>query len=201
MARPNIARCIFQDAEALADKTALIEGSRRVAYRELAQTAGRLAAELARRGVRPLDRVAFLCSDSIDYVLLSLAILSLDAAIVPISPGLMSDECAALLDHLDVAHFLADEAVAPDPAAGAPFRTPDLARSFRLVAFPPRRPQPAGYADLRPAFIRFSSASLPARREPARAWCSRMKPSWTGPMPPTKGCGSSQRTSSAGYCR
>ena len=164
MARANIARTIFQDTEARVDKTALVEGARSVAYRELAQTVGRLAAELEKRGVRPLDRVAFLCADSIDYVLLSLAILSLDAAIVPISPGLMSDECAALLDHLDVAHFLADEAVAPDPAAGAPFRTPDLARSFRLVAFPPRRPQPAGYADLRPAFIRFSSGTTGASK-------------------------------------
>ena len=98
MARANIARTIFQDTEAFPDKPALIEGSRSVAYRELAQTAGRLAAELARRGVGPFDRVAFLCADSVDYVLLSLAILSLDAAIVPISPGLMADECAALLN-------------------------------------------------------------------------------------------------------
>ena len=159
MTRANIALTIFQDAEAFPDKTALIEGARSVTYRDLAQTAGRLAAELARRGVRPLDRVAFLCSDSIDYVLLSLAILSLDAAIVPISPGLMSDECAALLDHLDVAHLLADEAVAPDPAAGEPFRTPDLERTFRFASFSSRRPEPAGYAELHPAFIRFSSGT------------------------------------------
>ena len=164
MTRPNIARSIFQDAEALADKPALIEDARRIAYRDLAQTAGRLAAELARRGVRPLDRVAFLCADSIDYVLLSLAILALDAAIVPISPGLMADECAALLDHLDVAHFLADETAAPGSAAGAPFRTPDLARTFRLVSFSPRRPLPAGYAALRPAFIRFSSGTTGASK-------------------------------------
>ncbi len=164
MARPNIARIIFRDTAALADKTAMIEGERRLSYGAFAQAVDRLAGELKSRGIRPLDRVAFLCADSIDYVLLSLAILSLDAAIVPISPGLMSDECAALLDHLDVRYFLADEAVAPDQTAGDSFQTPNLVRRFRLVSCPARRPIPAEYADIRPAFIRFSSGTTGASK-------------------------------------
>ena len=164
MAPANIARTIFRAAEAWADKPALIAGNRILTYGDFVQAAGRLAAELERRGMRPGDRVAFLCADSIDYVLLSLAILSLDAAIVPISPGLMLDECAALLEHLDVRHFLADVAVAPDPAAGEPFRTPDLERTFRWASFPSRRPEPAGYAQLQPAFIRFSSGTTGASK-------------------------------------
>lgn len=159
MAPANIARTIFRESAAWPDKPALIAGERSLAYGEFIQATGRLAAELERRGMRSGDRVAFLCADSIDYVLLSLAILSLDAAIVPISPGLMLDECAALLDHLDVRHFLADAAVAPDPAAGEPFRAPDLKRTFRFASFAPRRPEPAGYAELHPAFIRFSSGT------------------------------------------
>lgn len=164
MDRPHIVRAIFREAAARTNAPALIEGSRTVSYAELAQAVGRLSAELERRGVRPLDRVAFLCADSIDYVLLSLAILSLDAAIVPISPGLMLDECAALLEHLDVRHFLADAAVAPISATGDPFRAPDLERLFRFDSFAPRRPEPAGYADLRPAFIRFSSGTTGASK-------------------------------------
>ena len=164
MERPHIVRAIFRETAARAESPALIEGSRSVSYGGLAQAVARLAAELERRGVRPLDRVAFLCADSVDYVLLSLAILSLDAAIVPISPGLMSDECAALLEHLDVRHFLADAAVAPDPAAGEVFRAPDLVRTFRLQPRELRRPLPAGYADLRPAFIRFSSGTTGASK-------------------------------------
>ena len=164
MARPNIARIIFREAAAWADKPALVAGERSLTYGDFAQATGRLAAELERRGIRPFDRVAFLCADSRDYVLLSLAILSLDAAIVPISPGLMLDECAALLEHLDVRHFLADEAVAPDSAAGQPFSSPDLERTFRFASYPPRRPEPAGYADIRPAFIRFSSGTTGASK-------------------------------------
>ena len=164
MADPNIARTIFRAAETWAGHPALIAGQRSLTYGDFARAAGRIAAELERRGVRPLDRVAFLCADSIDYVLLSLAILSLDAAIVPISPGLMLDECAALLEHLDVRHFLADAAVAPDPEAGDPFRTAELERTFRFASFAPRRPEPVGYAELRPAFIRFSSGTTGASK-------------------------------------
>lgn len=164
MARPNIARTIFRETEALADDTALIEDKRALSYGALTPAVGRLAAELEKRGVRPLDRVAFLCADSIDYVLLSLAILALDAAIIPISPRLMSDECAVLLDHLDARHWLADETAAPDSNAGESFQAPDLARSFRLVSFSPRRPLPEGYAKIRPAFIRFSSGTTGASK-------------------------------------
>ena len=164
MAPANIARIIFRESAAWPDKPALVAGDLALTYGDFVQASGRLAAELERRGVRPLDRVAFLCADSIDYVLLSLAILSLDAAIVPISPGLMLDECAALLEHLDVRHFLADAAVAPDPAAGTSFQAPDLERTFRFASFAPRRPEPAGYADLRPAFIRFSSGTTGASK-------------------------------------
>jgi acyl-coenzyme A synthetase/AMP-(fatty) acid ligase len=92
--RLNIARTIFRETASLSGKTALLEGSCALTYGQLAQAVDRLAQELAERGVRPLDRVAFLCPDCIDYVLLSLAILSLDAAIIPISPGLMADELA-----------------------------------------------------------------------------------------------------------
>ena len=164
MAPANIARIIFRESAAWPDKPALVAGDLALTYGDFVQASGRLAAELERRGVRPLDRVAFLCADSIDYVLLSLAILSLDAAIVPISPGLMLDECSALLEHLDIRHFLADVAVAPDRAAGEPFRTPDLERTFRLASFASRRPEPAGYAELHPAFIRFSSGTTGASK-------------------------------------
>ena len=162
--RPNIVRAIFEETAALGGKTALVEKDRTLTYGALAEGVERLARELRARDVRPLDRVAFLCPDSIDYVLLSLAILSLDAAIVPISPGLMSDECATLIAHLDVRHFLADETCAPDKTAGDPFRTADLARAFRWTTRVPARPDPAGYAEIRPAFIRFSSGTTGASK-------------------------------------
>lgn len=157
--RPNIAGTIFRETAALSGKTALVEGARTLTYGHLAESVARLAQELAERGIRPLDRVAFLCPDSIDYVLLSLAILSLDAAVVPIAPGLMSDERSKLPEQMDVHHLLADAASAPDPTGAALRATADLNRTFCLTSRVPTRPLPAGYAALRPAFIRFSSGT------------------------------------------
>ncbi len=157
--RDNIARVIFRETSALAGKTALVEGARSITYARLAEAVGCLAQALAEQGVRPLDRVAFLCPDSIDYVLLSLAILSLDAAVIPIAPGLMSDERSALPEQMDVHHILADASAASDPA-GVPLRSAaDLNRTFYLTTRAPVRPQPEGYAAIRPAFIRFSSGT------------------------------------------
>jgi len=161
---PNITQTILRETAPLAEKTALVDGPRSLSYGQLAAAVGRLADELADAGVRPLDRVAFLCPDSADYVLLSLAVLSLDAAIVPIAPGLMSDECSALLEKMDVHHLLA---AAPEPrtATGHSLRnTSDLTRPFTLSPRPPRRPPPEGYADIRPAFIRFSSGTTGASK-------------------------------------
>ena len=160
----NIARAIVHETASFAGKTALIEGTRTLTYGQLAEAVARRAQELTQRGVRPLDRVAFLCPDSIDYVILSLAILSVDAAIIPISPGLMSDERSALPERMDVHYILADESNALDKS-GLPLRSAaDLRRTFHLVARTATRPQPEGYAAIRPAFIRFSSGTTGASK-------------------------------------
>lgn len=162
--RPNITRTILRETAAVAEKTALVDGPRHITYGRLAEAVERLAAELSEAGIGPLDRVAFLCPDSTDYVLLALAILSLDAAVVPIAPGLMSDECTALLEKMDVHHVLSADA-APQTSDSRLLRnTADLTRPFTLLARPPRRPMPEGYADICPAFIRFSSGTTGASK-------------------------------------
>ena len=108
--------------------------------------------------------MAFLCPDSIDYVILALAILSVDAAIIPISPGLMSDERAALPERMDVHHILSDAALLPDNSGSLLRNTGDLSRTFHLAPRTATRPMPEGYAAIRPAFIRFSSGTTGASK-------------------------------------
>ncbi len=164
MSRANIAGTIFRETAAIPLRTALVEGRRRLTYAELAAAVGRVAGALGTAGVRPLDRVAFLCPDGIDYVLLSLAVLSLDAAIVPISPTLMSDERETLAERMDVHHLLTDAAAVPD-APGAPLADlPGVAHAFRLARRTPRQAPAAEYASIRPAFIRFSSGTTGASK-------------------------------------
>ncbi len=161
---PNITASILRETAHLAGKTALVDGARTITYGQLAEAVARLAQELAERGVRPLDRVAFLCPDSIDYVLLSLAILALDAAIIPISPELMSDERSRLHEQMDVQHVLATvdlAGAAPDIVLN---NTHGLDHAFRLTPRAAMRPMPDGYAALRPAFIRFSSGTTGASK-------------------------------------
>jgi len=167
-ASPNITRTIFRETAALAEKTALVDESRQITYGQLAEAVTCLATVLKEAGVRPLDRVAFLCPDCIDYVLLSLAILSLDAAVVPIAPGLMSDECAVLQKQMDVHHVLSiavePQSTPPAPAGHTIRNTTCLTRTFLLSARCPLRLMPDGYAAINPAFIRFSSGTTGASK-------------------------------------
>ncbi len=162
--RVNIVETLFRETAALRGKVVLVEGARAVTNGELAAAVAARARELADRGVRPLDRVAFLCPDGIDYVVLSLAILSLDAAVIPLAPNLMSDERGALLEKMDVHHVLAEAGCAAAPAGAALRAGGDLARGFALTTRGARLPIPEGYAVLRPAFIRFSSGTTGASK-------------------------------------
>ncbi|HZA13386.1 MAG TPA: AMP-binding protein, partial [Myxococcaceae bacterium] len=49
------------------EKTALIAGERRIGYRELIDTAERLAARFAEAGLRPLDRVVLQLPNTPDF--------------------------------------------------------------------------------------------------------------------------------------
>ncbi len=156
---PNIARTILAETAGLAAKTALADGSRTLSYGGLADAVSRAARALADCGVRPLDRVALQCPDSADHIVLSLAILSIEAVVVPVAPELMSDERATLPAQMDVRFVLTDAAHAPD-GEGEPFDAPDvLDRPFRLTRRTPSDTPREGYDAIHPAFIRFSSGT------------------------------------------
>ncbi|MBW2738286.1 MAG: AMP-binding protein [Deltaproteobacteria bacterium] len=75
----NIVTTIKNETTGCLGKTAVIDGNRKFSYKELLDAANCAAAELSVQGIRPAHRVAFLCGDSIDYIIVSLAVLSLRA--------------------------------------------------------------------------------------------------------------------------
>ncbi|MBW1834766.1 MAG: AMP-binding protein, partial [Deltaproteobacteria bacterium] len=79
-------------------KAAVIDGDRKFSYGDLFAAVDCAAAELSDQGIRPAHRVAFLCGDSIDYIVVSLAILSLQAVIIPVSVSLSLDELEPVLE-------------------------------------------------------------------------------------------------------
>jgi non-ribosomal peptide synthetase component F len=76
---------------------ALVDGTREILYRELAEAAGRLAGLLRRSGVGPEVVVGVCLERSVDLVTSLLAVLQAGAAYLPLDPRLPPARLAALL--------------------------------------------------------------------------------------------------------
>jgi len=164
MSELNISESIFTANQTRLDKIAIVESSRRISYGELQSTVERVAAELKTQHIHAFDRVALLCHDSIDYVVLSLAVLSINAAIVPMAPDLMSDERTAIPERMDVHFVLADASLSNDPAGIILSASLGLVRTIRLIPRTASQTIRQNYTAIRPAFIRFSSGTTGASK-------------------------------------
>lgn len=155
----NIFETIRQETATLAQRTAVIEGDKRLSYGQLILAAERIAEALKLAGVGPLHRVGLLCDDSIDYIIASLAILSLSAVIVPISPEQSPEEVETVIDRIDV-DFLLTEPRLRNEAYCRPLQTDGfLEKAFIIGKRAVRKRPNAAYARCNPAFIRFSSGT------------------------------------------
>src|SRR5689334_6837443 len=90
------------------DRTALAFGEREYSAARLAALAGGLAMTLARRGVRPGDRVALMCSNRPEFVVAVRAIWRLGAAVVLFSPAWRRGEVEHALKITQPAHAVGD---------------------------------------------------------------------------------------------
>ncbi|MEI6788008.1 MAG: class I adenylate-forming enzyme family protein [bacterium] len=155
----NIVDVIRGEVASFMTKAALVDGDIELSYDQLFRAVDQVEQALAGRGIRPLDRVAFLCEDCADYVVGSLALLQRGAVIVPVSPSLMGDEVKTVLDRMDVNFLMVESSV--DPGAGGEQLEPCgfVTRTFSLRRCSARNEFPAEYAAMNPAFIRFSSGT------------------------------------------
>lgn len=69
----SVGSLIASVARANADKTALVEGERKLSYREVEDASARLASLLVARGLKQGDRVGVLARNCLDYLLLEVA--------------------------------------------------------------------------------------------------------------------------------
>lgn len=155
----NIVDTIRQETSSHPDAMAVIEGDHQLSCGQLLECVDHVAAALKAGGIGEGQRVALLCGDSIDYIVVSLAVLSLDAAIVPVTPSLSKDEVETLLDRIDVHFFVFDKALHVPDEAGRELVSSGLARTFIVRACVVRDDVPDEYHQLHPAFIRFSSGT------------------------------------------
>ncbi|MHC4946354.1 MAG: class I adenylate-forming enzyme family protein, partial [Planctomycetota bacterium] len=146
------------------EKIAVIDDDREITYGELFALVEDVARQLESRGIRPAQRVALICDDSIEYIAISLAVLSLPAALAPVSPSHSHDEVDAVLREIDVAFLIVDKEAFSLEGGEPVFLGGAWKRTFVLQRRATREDLPAEYISLNPAFIRFSSGTTGASK-------------------------------------
>ncbi|MFD8721811.1 amino acid adenylation domain-containing protein [Streptomyces sp. NPDC059629] len=143
LASPGISVLFEEQARRTPDALAVVCGSRRLAYHELATAVGRLADRLGTCGVGPGTRAALLLPRTPDAVIAMLAVLRTGAAYVPVDTATPDARIAAVLDEIRPAAVLTTAALTP--------RLPD-GQPLIVLDDPAPAPATAGGPAERPAF-------------------------------------------------
>ncbi len=117
---PGLAAMLDAAAERAPGRDAVVEGDRRLAWREFRAEVHRLAAGLARAGVGPGDRVATLLSNGIPFCLAVFAAAELGAILVPLNTKLKRAELGFMLANSGARLLLADPTFWEEVAALRP---------------------------------------------------------------------------------
>jgi long-chain acyl-CoA synthetase len=154
----NVFAEIRRNASRHGDAVAVVDGAERLTYRALLAEVDQISAELRSLGLQTPQPVALVCQDSVEYILLSLALLSIDAAVVPI-PTDPQGEIDRVLEQIDPGFVLYESGAAPFGEGTRLASLRHRKREIRLHARPSARIRPPGYDELGAAFIRFSSGT------------------------------------------
>jgi long-chain acyl-CoA synthetase len=152
----NIVELIRQETRHLADKTAVVQSARKISYGELLGRIAALKELLLDRGIVSGQRIAFRCSDGIDYVIGALGLLESGAAVVPLSDSLTAVEVTEAIERIDVSGILTHSSLPTVPGDESAIKVDDLFR-WRPRASDPNLNRRCD--DLGAAFIRFSSGT------------------------------------------
>jgi fatty-acyl-CoA synthase len=115
-------RLLERSVRVFPEKDAVVYGELRWSYRRFAEEVGRLAGALARAGVAPGDRVAFLTPNVPELLVAHFGVLRAGAALVAINTRLHPEEVGYILDHSGARAVFCDPALAhlvPEGAGGA----------------------------------------------------------------------------------
>ena len=145
------------------DKTAIVCGERRIAYRELSAGARGLAAQLRRRGVARGDRVVILLENSPETVIALFGALEAGAVFSVVNPGTKLDKLAYILNNCGARAVITEPrlaAMAAEAAKSAPSVAFTLVTPFAFAAEDGQQDDapPAGI-DLDLAMIVYTSGS------------------------------------------
>jgi len=160
----NITKIIKAENAERLKKTAVIEGPRKISYQELFSDIDAAASELSSYGAEKGARVGLVCDDSIDYIVVSLAVLSICAVVVPVPLSLSTSEIEDALEKMDVNLVVFDRtAFSANRDCSIIFEgiCQKKLGFYRRLA---KDELPAEYINLKPAFIRFTSGTTGASK-------------------------------------
>ncbi|MED4779684.1 long-chain-fatty-acid--CoA ligase [Brevibacillus choshinensis] len=95
--RVNVGDIVKRSAARFPQKTALVEGDRRITYRECNQMVNKVARGLLSLGLEKGDRLAILLSNSIEFVLTYFACAKAGVTVVPINLSLLPHEVSYII--------------------------------------------------------------------------------------------------------
>lgn len=155
----NIANLIREETKQHEDTSAVVDGNSVVSYKALFEIVDVLVTELRHCNIKSNARAALLCREGVDYIVLSLALLSVDTVIVPIADTVAPQEIEDILERMQIDIFLYDSALYTDPNETSRNTITGVKTSIAIQSYERERPIPEEFAALHPAFIRFSSGT------------------------------------------
>jgi long-chain acyl-CoA synthetase len=160
----NIYETIKKETRFLAYKTAVIEGDEQISYEQLLACADITAAAFRKTGMTRCNRVGLLCEDSIDYLTTSLAVLSLSAVLVPISPDQSENETKDIIDRMALDYLIFEKGRYKEEGSESLLSEGLLKKELRLIIRFVYKLPPSEFYKINPAFIRFSSGTTGASK-------------------------------------
>ncbi len=109
------------------NNTAVVEGNKRVSYKELGSMVDSFSSYLASKGIKKGDTVAILLPNSIEFVVAFFSIASLGAVSVPINTAFKKEEIAFYVNHSSAKLVLTQEMLKPIAAEAVPDASSSIA--------------------------------------------------------------------------
>ena len=128
------------------DKVAVIDGATTLTFAELDAVVDRAAAALQEAGLTAGDRLALLCHNSWQFMVLNFACARAGVVLVPINFMLGAEEVAFILDHSGATAFVVEDALLP--VAEQALAASQGAATTRAVVRLAGGEVPEGWADL-----------------------------------------------------
>lgn len=149
----NIVQVIAKEARNHLYLNAVIDNDKIITYAQLLEAVEKTSAELKKLGISRFSRVALLCEDSLDYIIMSLAALSLYAVIVPVPWGSAQNEIDTLLKNIKVNFIIFEPGSYPQKSAQA------IGEKLFMRKLKVKNRVARDFYKINPAFIRFSSGT------------------------------------------